>query len=85
MNRQQEEQLRMMFKEIQLPFMNNCPETRSNFLSYSYVLHKFCQLLELDHLLDNFPLLKSREKLQQQDKIWKDMCSELSWQYIPSI
>ena len=85
LNRQQEEQLRMMFKEIQLPFMNNCPETRSNFLSYSYVLHKFCQLLELDHLLDNFPLLKSREKLQQQDKIWKGMCNDLSWQYIPSI
>ena len=38
LNRQQEEQLRMMFKEIQLPFMNNCPETRSNFLSF----HMFC-------------------------------------------
>ncbi len=85
LNRQQEEQLRMMFKEIQVPFMNNCPETRSNFLSYSYVLHKFCQLLELDNLLVYFPLLKSREKLQQQDRIWEKMCKELKWQYIPSI
>ena len=80
-----EDQLRNMFKEIQIPFMNNCPEQRKNFLSYSYVLHKFCQLLELDHLLEFFPLLKSREKLKQQDDIWKKICHDLKWQYIPSI
>ena len=85
LNRQQEEQLRMMFKEIQLPFMKNCPEDRKNFLSYSYVLHKFCELLELDNFLIYFPLLKSREKLQQQDRIWEKICSDLQWQYIPSI
>ena len=82
---QHEELLRNMFKEIQTPFMNNCPEDRKNFLSYSYVLHKFCELLELDHLLQYFPLLKSREKLQQQDKIWQKICSDLQWEYIPSI
>ena len=74
-----------MFKEIQIPFTNNCPENRKNFLSYSYVLHKFCELLELDHLLQYFSLLKSREKLQQQDSIWKKICNDLEWQYIPSI
>tara|TARA_B100000900_G_C20578260_1_gene716276 strand:+ start:46 stop:1128 length:1083 start_codon:yes stop_codon:yes gene_type:complete len=84
-NRQYEELLRNMFKEIQVPFMKHCPENRKNFLSYSYVLHKFCELLELDHLLEYFPLLKSREKLQQQDVIWKKICQELEWQYIPSI
>ena len=83
--REYEEKLRSMFKEIQLPFMNNCPENRKNFLSYSYVLHKFCELLELDHLLQYFPLLKSREKLQQQDFIWKKICNDLEWEYIPSI
>jgi len=85
LNRQQEEQLRMMFKEIQIPFMKNCPEDRKNFLSYAYVLHKFCELLELDNLLIYFPLLKSREKLQQQDQIWGKICNDLKWQYIPSI
>tara|TARA_Y100001980_G_C14556542_1_gene348481 strand:- start:8496 stop:9629 length:1134 start_codon:yes stop_codon:yes gene_type:complete len=82
---QYEELLRNMFKEIQIPFMNNCPNERKNFLSYSYVLHKFCQLLELDDLLIHFPLLKSREKLQQQDKIWENICKDLKWQYIPSV
>ena len=85
LTRRYEDQLRMMFKEIQTPFMLHCPSQRKNFLSYSYVLHKFCQLLELDDLLIYFPLLKSREKLQQQDKIWEKICMSLSWEYIPSI
>ena len=80
-----EEKLRMMFKEIQTPFMKHCPSYRKNFLSYSYVLHKFVELLDLDEFLSCFPLLKSREKLQQQDMIWKNICQELKWQYIPSI
>ena len=85
LTRQYEEQLRNMFKEIQTPFMQHCPENRKNFLSYSYVLHKFCELLEMEHLLIYFPLLKSRENLQQQDKIWSKICGTLMWEYIPSI
>ena len=84
LSRKSEETLRSLFKDIQIPFMNNCPPTRKNFLSYSYVLHKFCELLEYDHLLPFFPLLKSREKLQQQDIIWEKICKDLKWQYIPS-
>jgi hypothetical protein len=85
MNRKTEEELRRMFKEIQVPFHKFCPENRKNFLSYSYVLHKFVQLLELDDFLPCFMLLKSREKLQQQDQIWKKICEYLKWQYIPSL
>jgi len=85
LDKQSEETLRAFFKEIQIPFMNNCPPTRKNFLSYAYVLHKFCELLEYDHLISYFPLLKSREKLQQQDAIWEKMCTELRWQFIPSV
>jgi hypothetical protein len=84
MSRNSEEKLRMMFKEIQTPFVKYCPKDRKNFLSYSYVLHKFCELLSMDEYLDCFPLLKSREKLQQQDNIWERICGDLQWQYIPS-
>ena len=84
LTRKEEEILRSLFKEIQIPFMKHCPPDRKNFLSYSYVLHKFCELLEYDNLLCYFTLLKSREKLQQQDKIWKNICQELKWEYIPS-
>lgn len=85
LDKRSEETLRGLFKEIQIPFMNNCPPTRKNFLSYSYVLHKFCELLEYDHLISYFPLLKSREKLQQQDLIWKKICHDLLWEFIPSV
>ena len=85
MSREIEEKLRSMFKEIQTPFIKHCPKDRKNFLSYSYVLHKFVQLLGLDEYMSCFPLLKSREKLHQQDLIWKAICRELGWQFIKSL
>lgn len=85
MSHETEERLRVMFKEIQNPFIKHCPKDRKNFLSYSYVLHKFVQLLDLDEFLPCFPLLKSREKLHQQDKIWKKICKDLRWEFIKSL
>ena len=85
MSREVEERLRVMFREIQNPFIKYCPKDRKNFLSYSYVLHKFCQLLGLDHFTEHFPLLKSREKLHNQDLIWKKICNELNWEFIKSL
>jgi len=80
-----EDKFRRMFKEIQEPFSKVCPKNRKNFLSYSYVLHKFSELLGYDELKSLFPLLKSREKLHQQDKIWEGICKELNWEYIKSV
>jgi hypothetical protein len=80
-----EEQLTNMFKEIQAPFLKHVGKNRKNFLSYSYVLYKFCQLLEKKEYLKYFPLLRSRMKLVAQDEIWKNICMELKWKYIPSV
>jgi Poxvirus Late Transcription Factor VLTF3 like len=85
MSREVEEKLRFMFKEIQSSFVKHCPKNRSNFLSYSYVLYKFCELLELDDYLQCFPLLKNRDKLYNQDKIWQLICKDLGWEFIRSI
>lgn len=79
-----EEKLRMMFKQMQGPFAKYKPANRKNFLSYSYVLHKCCELLELDQYINCFPLLKSIEKLRSHDRIWKKICKDLKWQYIES-
>jgi hypothetical protein len=84
-NRETEEKIRLMFRQIQAPFEKYCPKERTNFLSYSYVLHKFFQLLGLDEFVKYFPLLKSREKLKQQDVIWEKICSDLKWDYISSV
>ena len=80
-----EEKLCIMFRDIQGPFLKNCPKDRKNFLSYSYVLYKFFQILGLNEYLKYFPLLKSREKLYLQDQIWKNICLELDYPIIPSL
>jgi len=85
LSREVEEKLRFMFKEIQFSFVKHCPKKRSNFLSYSFVLYKFCELLELDEYLPCFPLLKSREKLYMQDKIWQKICEDMSWEFIRTV
>ena len=85
MDRETEEKLRHMFKEIQPSFQKHCPKNRRNFLSYAYVLYKFCELLGLDDFLSSFPLLKNRDKLYQQSKVWEAICKDMSWEYIRSI
>jgi ribosomal protein S27AE len=84
-DRDTEEKLRHMFKEIQPAFQKHIPKDRSNFLAYPYVLYKFCELLEMDHFLKNFQLLKNRDKLYDQDTIWKKICEEMRWQFIPTV
>jgi len=78
------DQLCDMFNEIQEPYIKHCPDNRSSFLNYRFVLHKFCQLIDRDEYLDYFPLLKPGEKLKEQDNIWKNICRDLEWQFIPS-
>jgi len=80
-----EDKLCNMFRDIQAPFLKHCPKERKNFLSYSYVLYKFFQILELNEYLKFFQLLKSREKLYAQDQIWKKICEELNYKVIPSL
>ena len=70
-----------MFNKIQEPFMRHCPKDRKNFLSYSYTLYKFFELLNKPEYLIYFPLLKSREKLFEQEKIWMLICKDLNWEF----
>ncbi len=73
-----------MFFKIQEPWEMYKQIDRKNFLSYSYVLHKFCELLELDHLLEFFPLHKDSDKIMENDLIWSKICKYLKWEYISS-
>ena len=80
-----EEKIRAMFQEIQAPFLLYCPNDRTNFLSYSYILYKFMELLDLDEYRPYFPLLKSRDRLIAHDTIWAKICEYLQWQFIRSV
>lgn len=80
-----EEMCRLMFIAVQPAFEKHCPKDRKNFLSYSYCLFKFFQLLGYDEFLDSFTLLKGRDKLLRQDEIFKKICEELDWEFLPSV
>jgi len=85
LNPETENMLKKMFQMVQKPWEAVRLPTRKNFLSYSYTIHKFCELLELDHLLKYFPLLKNIDRLREQDQYWKKICAILKWEYYPSV
>lgn len=75
-------QIRQIFARIQAPFEKHKPQNRKNFLSYSYVLYKVCELLELDEFLPYFPLLKSRANLIKADSLWKRICVDCDFEFL---
>jgi hypothetical protein len=79
-----EETLCNLFMEIQGPYAKFCPDDRVNFLNYYYTVYKLCELLEKGEFLSYFPMLKDKEKRIEQDDIWKKICEELNWVFIPT-
>jgi hypothetical protein len=82
---QQEQKLCSMFTMVQNAYAKCKPKGRKNFLSYTYTLFKLCELLEYDSLLSLISLLKSDEKLRTHDTVWREICTELRWEYIPTV
>ena len=80
-----EETLCNLFIELQAPYSKYCPDDRVNFLNYYYTAYKLCELLGEDKYLEHFPMLKDPEKRMEQDIIWKKICEELDWEFIPTI
>jgi hypothetical protein len=85
MSSELENMLCNLFMDIQGPYAKFCPDDRVNFLNYYYTVYKLCELLNQHHFLPYFPMLKDREKRIEQDEIWKNICEELGWEYIPTI
>ena len=80
-----EDTLCNLFMEIQGPYAKYCPDDRVNFLNYYYTIYKLCELLDQKQFLPYFPMLKDREKRIEQDEIWRNICAELDWEYIPTV
>jgi hypothetical protein len=80
----QESKLVDMFQKIQEPFERHCPPERTNMLSYAYCLHKMSQILGWEDFAEYFPSLKSRDKIFDQDEIWKNICMDLGWPFVRS-
>jgi hypothetical protein len=87
-----ESKIKEMFQQIQAPFEKYKDPNRKNMLSYSYLLHHFFLILGLPQFSKYFFLLKSPEKLRQQDQTFKKIVEELAktdiktpWKFYPSI
>jgi len=85
MNEDLHETLCVLFIEIQKPWAVHCPANRTNFFNYTYTLHQLCVLLDQIQYLPYIPMMKDREKQLEQDMIWKKVCHDLDWCFIPSV
>lgn len=74
-----------LFIETLSPYAKVCPNDRVNYLHYYYTLFKLCELIGETQYLDVIPKLKDREVVIEQDDIWKKMCKELNWVFIPTV
>lgn len=80
-----EETLCNLFMEIQGPYSKYCPDDRTNFLSYRYTVYKMCELLGQTQFLPHLSMLKDKVKRIEQDEIWKKICEDLDWEFMPTL
>ena len=66
-----------MFKQIQNIYKEN--SDRVNMLNYSSLLAKIFKMLGLSELTNYLKAVKSKEKLKEQEKIFKNICEKLNW------
>ena len=58
-------------------------KVRTNFLNYNYVIYKICQIVK--YKTENYGIaLFSKVKNDSEDKIWKRICNDTGWEYIPT-
>ena len=84
-SREVEEILRELFKQVEPVFEKYCPPNRKNFLKYEYFFYKLFELLEMDEYLHICDLPKDPRKTYETEKIWKNICKDLKWEFIRSV
>lgn len=85
LKKETEEYLKTLFKDIEKSFEKNRQLNRTNFPSYNFILHKMFEYLKLTSFLEFAPLLLDNEKILIQDELWKNICIDIGWKFIPSI
>lgn len=82
-DRHHEEALLHLFRKIQTAYAA-VRAHRVNMLSYSFLIKKFCEIYGWQEIAFQIPTLRSRDKLRDQDAIWKDICHYLKLPYYAS-
>lgn len=89
-----EEKLTCMFMRTLAPFEKHKSliPSRNNYLSYPYTIRKLLEILNSQdpsgsaiQFVQYFGLLKSRDKTWEHERVWKKICEDNNWPFIPSI
>lgn len=89
-----EDKLICMFMRTLEPFekYKSIIPSRNNYLSYPYAIRKLLEIIAKEEnnpsilkFKEYFGLLKSRDKTWEHERVWKNICRENNWPFIPSI
>lgn len=83
----EEEKLKLMFIRACASFQQCVARGathRTNFLSYPYTARKLCELLGLERMIPYFVRLRAAEKMTRSDAIWRCICEDVPWPFVPS-
>ena len=76
-----EEKLIKYFRQIVSVYEPLKNQKRTSFLNYYYVLFKLLDLMKENELLPHIPLLRTKQRLREHDRVWCKVCAELDWTY----
>lgn len=83
MERNQEQLLVQDFMQLQETF-NSVQHRRVNMLSYPFLIKKLCELRGWMQMAETIPTLKSSTRILLQDELWKIICEQKNWPFIPT-
>jgi len=84
LSRELEMKLCKMFDETLVPFSKHQDESRCNYIHYYFAFYKMYELLGETKYAKDIPMLKEPGIFMSQDEIWKNICAELNWKFIPT-
>lgn len=79
-----EDEIKHMFLSMMSAYEESLPTRRANLLSYPYKIRKMLEILDRPDLAKHFKLLKTRDKIWENDRVWRRTCERMGWPFIPT-
>jgi len=83
LSREVREKISEMFEQIERAYSICAPVSRQNMLSYRFVVSKSLQLLGVSGG-GEISQLKSRQKVNELDAVWRKICEINGWKFTPT-
>lgn len=84
LNHVEEDLLKYMFNRVHKAFYQ-VRGTRKNCLNYSYMIHQMLRLINRDDVCSNIPVLKTRFRVVEHDRLWEKICHMTGWEFMPLV